>query len=175
MRTVIIRSILFVAVASVLAGCTTTRTATFPDKEYDFIYKNSIKGLCTDPGLIVYEADKAKGTINVMVGGLFGGQIINVTVAGSNVTAFTQGVSPYPDRMISAITTQVMTGKAEKSTGKKKKRKVVVIEEGDEEDSGTKTDSSSGGAVKPAETTAPVERKAGEPAPADGEKKGSLF
>ena len=174
MRNIILRSFLFVGVAYLMTGCTTIRTATFPDKEYDFIFKNSIRGLCTDPGLIVYEADKEKGTINVMVGGLFGGQIINVTVSGTNVTAMTQGISPFPDRMISAITTQVLTGKAEKS-GKKKKKRVVVIEEGDEEDTATKAEPAASVGLKQAVTPAPVEQKPAEPAPAEEKKKGSLF
>ena len=175
MRAVIIRSLAFATVAYLLTGCQTIRTATFPDKGYDMVYKNTIKGLCTDPGLIVYEADKEKGTINVMTAGLFGGQIINVTVAspGSEspvVTAMCQGLSPFPDRMISAITQQVMNGKEDAGAKKKKKtRKVVVIEEDADE-------SSTPSATKQEENAKPAEPKAAEPAPTpEGKKKGSLF
>lgn len=171
MRTVIIRSILFAGVAYLMTGCTTLRTATFPNKSYDFVFKSTVKGMCTQSDLIVYEADKAQGNINVMTRGVFGGQIISVKVespgsTSPKLTAFVAGVSPVPDRIIAAVTQEVMMGKPGKGDKTTKRAKAADFEE------------TSAGDSKPAEPavkTPEQPQKGEEPAPTEVKKRGSLF
>ena len=69
MKKTIALSLPLLAIA-VLSGCITQKTAQFPGRDYDTVFKGAIKGLCKDPDLIVYKADKVNGEIRFQGRGL---------------------------------------------------------------------------------------------------------
>ena len=80
------------------SGCVTQRTAQFPGRDYDTVFKGAVKGLCKDPDLIVYQADKTSGEIRfqgrglmigapdtaMMVANVGGAPQISMTLPGPN-------------------------------------------------------------------------------------------
>lgn len=58
---------------ALLGGCVTQRTATYPGRDYDAVFKGAVAGLCAQPNLLVYGADKRTGIISVQGRGLMGG------------------------------------------------------------------------------------------------------
>ncbi|MGC8727947.1 MAG: hypothetical protein ACP5SD_01645 [Elusimicrobiales bacterium] len=65
MKNSILKIYLIALTLPILTGCLTTRTATYPDDDYDTVFKRTVKNLCSDPDLLVYEADKSNGVIKV--------------------------------------------------------------------------------------------------------------
>lgn len=111
---------LLAACAALLGGCMTTRQASFPEHDYNTVFKNAVKGLCSDPKLLVYEADKRNGYIKVQGRQLFANPPDTVIYV-SGVTGGTPGVrltgqagSPWPDRAMQLITGAMPAGKSVK-------------------------------------------------------------
>lgn len=109
---------LLAAGAALLGGCMTTRQATFPNHDYNTVFKNAVKGLCSDPKLLVYEADKRNGHIRVQGRQLFASPPDTVIYV-SGVAGGTPGVrltgpagSPWPDRAIQLISGAMPEGKS---------------------------------------------------------------
>jgi hypothetical protein len=107
---------LLAACAAFLGGCMTTRQASFPQHDYDTVFKSAVKGLCSDTKLLVYEADKRRGYIKVQGRQLFASPpdtVIYVTGAaggtpGVHLTG--QAGSPWPDRAMNLITGAMPAG-----------------------------------------------------------------
>lgn len=106
--------------AAFLGGCMTTRQATFPQHDYNTVFKSAVKGLCSDPKLLVYEADKRNGHIKVQGRQLFANPPDTVIYV-SGVAGGTPGVrltgpagSPWPDRAIQLISGAMPEGKSVK-------------------------------------------------------------
>ena len=137
--------------AALLGGCVTIRSAQFPGKSYDHVFKGTVAGLCnvskTSGLFLVYKADPETGVINMVRRG-FGHQKSELKVVSiGNVPGFTitmPGINPLPDMIIGAVQAELAskTGgvqSAEPSsttsldstpgTAKKKKIRRVVIEE----------------------------------------------
>lgn len=107
---------LLAAGAALLGGCMTTRQATFPQHDYNTVFKNAVKGLCSDPKLLVYEADKRNGFIKVQGRQLFANPPDTVIYV-SGAAGGTPGVrltgpagSPWPDRAIQLISGAMPAG-----------------------------------------------------------------
>ncbi|HAH31058.1 MAG TPA: hypothetical protein DCL44_01955 [Elusimicrobia bacterium] len=125
---------------ALLGGCLTSRTASFPNQNYNTVFKSAVAGLCTDKRLLVYDADKTKGVIMVQGRGVFmnpkdtavvvtGGSAPagntsakygkNAGMQNSNAAGGTPAVSitmpgmnnPWPDRMIGLISDNLPTAK----------------------------------------------------------------
>ena len=96
--------------AALLTGCVTIRSAQFPGKSYDQVFKATVAGMCTvskSSGLfIVYKADPETGVINMVRRG-FGHQKSELKVVSvANVPGFTivmPGINPVPDMIIGAV------------------------------------------------------------------------
>lgn len=112
--------VLLAAGAALLGGCMTTRQASFPQHDYNTVFKSAVKGLCSDPKLLVYEADKRNGYIRVQGRQLFANPPDTVIyVAGAaggtpGVRLTGQAGSPWPDRAIQLITEAVPQGQSVK-------------------------------------------------------------
>jgi|GEM_PF-2665267 len=65
MKKNILKFSLLVSAAMIITGCTTTRTASYPDDDYDTVFKRTVRNLCSNEKLLVYEADKENGVIKV--------------------------------------------------------------------------------------------------------------
>ena len=96
--------------AALLGGCVTIRSAQFPGKSYDQVFKATVAGMCTvskSSGMfIVYKADPETGVINMVRRG-FGHQKSELKVVSvANVPGFTitmPGINPVPDMIIGAV------------------------------------------------------------------------
>ena len=125
MKGISILALAAVACGVLLAGCTTVRTATFPGKSMDDVFKASIRGLCAESNrYIVYEADRQAGDIKVLTRGFWAGhQMLNVKLTDPTgnapvVTVMFPGVSPLPDRIVLAVTKGVMAEQNKESGSK---------------------------------------------------------
>ncbi len=59
------------ASALMMGGCQTMRTASFPNHDYNTVFKGAVSGLCSESKLLVYKADKQNGIIWVQGRGIF--------------------------------------------------------------------------------------------------------
>ena len=106
--------------AAFLSGCITSRSASYPNRKYDTVFKSAVSGLCSEKKLLVYEADKAKGIIRVQGRGVFSmPPDTPVVIAGANggtptASVTVQGMNnPWPDRMLGLISDNLPAAKAE--------------------------------------------------------------
>lgn len=98
------------ASALFLGGCQTMRSASFPNHDYNTVFKGAVNGLCSEKKLLVYKADKQKGIIWLQGRGMFanppetpvyltkasdGSASAHVTIQGMN--------NPWADRIMSLI------------------------------------------------------------------------
>ncbi|HAF95058.1 MAG: hypothetical protein A2X34_09505 [Elusimicrobia bacterium GWC2_51_8] len=111
--------------AAFLCGCVTSRTASYPNRKYDTVFKSAVSGLCSEKKLLVYEADKAKGIIRVQGRGIFSmPPDTPVVIAGANggtptASVTIQGMNnPWPDRMLGLISDNLPAAKAEPAVSK---------------------------------------------------------
>ena len=108
--------VLLAAGAALLGGCMTTRQASFPQHDYDTVFKSAVKGLCSDSKLLVYEADKRRGYSKVQGRQLFANPpdtVVYVTgAAGGAPGVHLTGPSnsPWPDNAIRLITEAMPAG-----------------------------------------------------------------
>lgn len=98
------------ASALFLGGCQTTRTASFPNHDYNTVFKSAVSGLCSESKLLVYKADKGKGIIWVQGRGIFANPPetpVMLTKAGDGTASASvtiQGMNnPWADRMMALI------------------------------------------------------------------------
>ncbi|MBI4352071.1 MAG: hypothetical protein HY550_11580 [Elusimicrobia bacterium] len=116
------------AAALMMGGCQTSRTASFPNHDYNTVFKGAVNGLCSEKKLLVYKADKQKGIIWLQGRGMFANPpetpvyLTKAHDGSANASVTIQGMNnPWADRIMNLISDGLPAQKqgVSKSRGKK--------------------------------------------------------